>query len=103
MGESQKFSGIRCDVNTFYVIPILNKIALSAAFSLENVSMILSGVIFGDFSCSSFPWLPVTHVGMEWSLVRKAVLVGQVIGLDVLLPHLIMSAFEFVDELGGWF
>ena len=28
---------------------------------------------------------------------------GQEMGLDVLSPHLIMSVFEFVDELGGWF
>ena len=65
--------------------------------------MILSGVVFDSFSCPSFLWLPVTHVGMEWSLVRKGGLIGQEMGLDVLLPHLIMSAFEFVGELGGWF
>lgn len=28
---------------------------------------------------------------------------GQEMGLSGLSPHLIMSAFEFGDELGGWF
>jgi hypothetical protein len=40
---------------------------------------------------------------VEWSLVEKGVVIGQEMGLDILSPHLIMSAFEFVDELGGWF
>lgn len=63
--------------------------------------MILSGVIF-----DRFPQLPMTAKGTSrgrGSLVRKGVLIGQEMGLEVLLLHLIMSAFEFVDELGDWF
>lgn len=65
--------------------------------------MILSGVIFDSFL---LPQLPVTARGTSrgrGALVRKGVLIGQEMGLEVLLLHLIMSAFEFVDELGGWF
>lgn len=40
---------------------------------------------------------------MVWSLVEIDVAIGQEIVLGALLPYLIMSAFEFVDELGGWF
>lgn len=40
---------------------------------------------------------------VKWSPVEKGVVIGQEMGLSSLLPHLIMSAFEFVDELGGWF
>lgn len=39
---------------------------------------------------------------VKWSLFeRSGDRAGM--GLDILLPHLIMSEFEFVDELGGWF
>ena len=33
--------------------------------------MILSGVALDSLSCPSFLWLPVTHLGVEWSLVKK--------------------------------
>lgn len=66
--------------------------------------MILSGVILDSFSSPTFLWLPVTHLGVaSWPLVKKGVEMGQEVGLSILLPHLIMSAFGFVDELGGWF
>lgn len=40
---------------------------------------------------------------VAWSLVDIGMKIGQKMGLDVLPPRLIISAFEFVDELGGWF
>lgn len=45
----------------------------------------------------------MTHAGVTWSLVEKGVVIGAEVGLAVLLLHLIMSPFEFVDGLGGWF
>lgn len=74
-----------------------------AAFSLEKISLILSVVFFfffDSFLWPSFLWPPGTHLGMMWSLVKKE---GPEVGLDVLLLLLIMSTFEFVDGLGGWF
>lgn len=103
-GNSRKLSAISWDLSILYLSGICVK-HLSPMYSF------LVGKNFHGFLKSYFWQLLLLQLPMvagdtstvAWSLVEIGMKIGQEMGLDILPPRLIISAFEFVDELGGWF